>query len=220
MASTTAFEVTLTGTGTHAAFPHTGTDVVVAAAHVVTALQTIASRWDPVDPVVVSICHLQAGQTYNVLPETCSLKGTVRGLRQSTHDQVLERVQAVIAETAGMFGCSTTFVPVPGYPTLVNDPTCANLVAQVASDLYGPDTVDSNPPPVMVGEDFSFYARTVPSALFCLGVGDRESAGRPGCPGLHSPNFDFPDEAIPIGVGMFCEIAQRFLAAPPSWSCG
>ncbi len=217
MAAATAFEVTIRGTGAHAAFPHQGTDVVLAAAHAVTALQSISSRWDPLDPVVVSICQVEAGHTHNVLPESCRMQGTTRALRQATHEQVNERVRRIIETTAHMFGCRASVEFIAGYPALVNDPVCAELVARVAAELFGPDAVNTNPAPVMGAEDFAFFARQVPSAWFRIGLRD---PNQPTCPALHSPQFDFADAAIPIGVRMLCEVAQRFFADPPLWRCG
>ncbi|MCP4246709.1 MAG: amidohydrolase, partial [bacterium] len=163
LAAATAFDVTIRGQGAHAAYPHTGADVVLASAEIVSAVQAIASRWDPVDPVLISICQMQAGHTYNVLPDECRMKGTVRGLRQGSHDGVLQRLREVVQGTAGLHGSTAELDLVPGYPALVNDPTCADLVTQVATELFGADAVDEAPAPGMGAEDFSFFARRVPS---------------------------------------------------------
>lgn len=217
LAATAPIDITVSGKGAHAAYPHTGSDVVLAAAHIVTALQAISSRWDPVDPVVVSVCRVDAGQTYNVLPEVCSMKGTIRAMRQGSHDSVVQRVRRVVEATAAAHGCTATVEVQPGYPALVNDPTCANLVAQVAGELLGPDAVITDPPPTMGGEDFAFFARRVPAAFYRIGM---RAPDRTDYPALHSPNFDFADEIIELGVRLHCEIAWRFLSDPPLWRCG
>ncbi|MCH7814639.1 MAG: amidohydrolase [Planctomycetes bacterium] len=217
LAAATSFDVIVRGQGAHAAYPHTGTDVVLASAEIVSAVQAIASRWDPVDPVLVSVCQLQAGHTYNVLPDECRMKGTVRGLRQGSHDTVLERLREVIEGTAALHRCTAELELVPGYPALVNDPTCADLVARVAGELFGADAVDTEPAPGMGAEDFSFYARRVPSTWYRVGVADPD--GSPS-PALHNPQYDFHDGAIDVGVRMHCEIVRRFLADPPMWRCG
>ncbi|HUU82935.1 MAG TPA: M20 family metallopeptidase [Phycisphaerae bacterium] len=217
LAAATPFEITVRGTGAHAAYPHTGSDVVLASAYIITALQSIASRWDPMDPVLVSVCHLDAGHTWNVLPETCRMKGTVRGLRQASHDAVIERVRRVVESTAEVHGCSASVEFQFGYPSLVNDPTCADMVTEVAAKLLGPDAVLPGPAPSLGGEDFAFFARRVPAALYRLGVSRPDA---PVSPALHSPQYDFPDDAIAIGVRLHCEIAYRFLSDPPVWRCG
>lgn len=209
LAAATAFSVQLTGRSSHAAYPHQGRDIIVAAAHLVTKLQTIAARFaDPVDPVVVSICAVQAGDTYNVLPATCRLLGTIRALRQETHDAVIARLERFISSAASDFDATADIAYLDSYPTLVNDPGAAGLVQRVASRLAGADNVIDAPPPTMGGEDFAFFARAVPAAFWRLGL---RPAGVDSFPKLHQPDFDFPDEAIPAGVEMHCEIARAFL---------
>jgi amidohydrolase len=217
LAAATPFEITVRGTGAHAAYPHTGNDVVLASAHIVTALQAIASRWDPMDPVLVSVCSLEAGHTTNVLPEVCRMKGTVRGLRQGSHDAVIERVRQVVETTAATHGCSGGVEFLFGYPSLVNDPTCADLVAGVVAEVLGSEAVLEGPGASLGGEDFAFFARRVPAAFYRIGVCPPDA---PSCPPLHSPQYDFPDAAIEIGVRLHCEVAFRFLCDPPLWRCG
>ena len=217
LAAAAALEITVSGRGAHAAYPHEANDVVLASAQIVTALQSVASRWDPVDPVVISICHLQAGHAHNVLPERCRMRGTIRALRQGSYDALVRRVRHIVATTAHAHGCTAAVDFLPGYPALANDPTCARIVADVAADLFGADSVITDPPPSMGGEDFAFYARRVPAALFRIGVAQPDG---PSCPPLHSPRFDFPDAAIDIGVRLHCEIAHRCLAEAPLWPCG
>ncbi len=208
LAAATAFSVTLNGTGAHAAYPHTGNDVILAAAHTITALQAISSRWDPVDPVLVSVTMVQAGHTHNVLPGTCRLMGTVRGLAQESHDQVMDKVRHIVGRSASVFGCTGDVEFKPGYPALHNDAKCAAFVSRIALELLDHENVVTDPPPGMGGEDFSFFARRVPATWFRVGV---KQPGQPDCPALHSPNYNFADEAIGVGVRMFCEIAHRYL---------
>ena len=217
LAAATPFEIMVRGAGAHAAYPHTGSDVVLASAYIITALQSVASRWDPMDPVLVSVCHLDAGQTANVLPEACRMMGTVRGLRQASHDAVAERVRRIVESTAAVHGCTASVQFLFGYPALVNDPTCADLVTEAASRLLGSEAVIQAPRPSLGAEDFAFLARRVPAALCRLGI---SPPGAPPCPPLHSPQYDFPDAAIDIGVGLHCQVAYRFLCDPPTWRCG
>jgi len=217
LAASTPFEVNLTGRGSHAAYPHLGNDVVLTSAHVVTALQAVSSRWNPVDPVVVSVCHISAGQAYNVLPEQCQMRGTIRALRQDSHDSVVARVRRIVEATAAAHGCTARIEFLPGYPALVNDPTCAKLVAGVAVDVLGTGAVFTDLPPGMGAEDFAFYSARVPTAWYRLGVSE---PGGSGSPSLHSPRYNFPDQAIDLGVRLHCEIAHRFLSDPPMWCCG
>ena len=95
-----------------------------------------------------------------------------------------------------------------GYPVLVNEGKCAELVAEVGRQILGPEKVKTHYPPSMGGEDFAFYAQRVPAAMFRLGL---QPVGSFDFPGLHNPRFNFNDDAIPAGIQMFCGIAHQFL---------
>ena len=218
LAAAEAFEITITGRGAHAAYPHEGSDVILAAAHLITLFQSIRTRFvDPMDPAVVSVCQVAAGDTYNTLPETCRLKGTFRALRQSTHEQVEAIVKQYVRTVPELFRAEAEYAPVGPYPSLINDVACAELVAQVASEVVGPDNVDRAAPPGMGAEDFAFFAQEVPSAWYQLGL---RPTGVAEIPALHNPRFDFTDAAIELGVHLHCAIAHRFLTSPPAWKCG
>jgi amidohydrolase len=212
LAGTLPFDMTIRGKGCHAAYPHFGNDAVVATAHVIAALQTVSSRWNPLDPILVSICHVNGGHTYNVLPDEVHLQGTVRALKPESHDAAVAKVRHIAAATAEAFGCTVDFVPEFSYPVLVNDPRCAELVASVARDILGAEAVNTRPDPGMGGEDFAFFARRCPSAWFRIGVWD---AGMPASPALHTPNYNFSDRAIRYGVQILAETTRRYLTNPP-----
>ena len=85
---------------------------------------------------------------------------------------------------------------------------CA-LIERTARDLYGDDAIDMNEPPSMGVEDFAYYGQKVPAAMYRLGI---RPAGQNSYPSLHNPRFNFNDDALPIGIRMFCELARRYLA--------
>jgi amidohydrolase len=210
LAAMTAFEIELDGKGTHAAYPHLGSDVIVTAAHIVTQLQTIASRLtDPMDPVVVSISAIRAGETHNVLSDRCRMLGTTRALLPATHDAVKSHLARLVESTAAAFGVGSRLKFVESYPPLVNDPLAAGLVRRVAEQVVGVEKVATEPAPTMGAEDFAYVAQVVPSAMWLLGLRPPDQAE---CPKLHQPDFDFRDDVIPTAVAMHCRIAQQFLA--------
>ena len=218
LAAAEAFEISITGRGAHAAYPHQGSDVILAAAHLITMLQDIRTRFiDPMDPAVVSVCQVTAGDTYNILPDTCRLKGTIRALRQGTHQKVKSIVEQFVQAVPDLFQTRAEYVPLEPYPALVNDAACVELVAEAASEILGPDPPDRAAPAGMGAEDFGFFARAVPCAWYQLGL--RPGGAAEAAP-LHSPHFDFNDAAIPLGAHLHCAIAHRFLTSPPSWKCG
>lgn len=206
----TTFEIEIIGKGGHAAYPHLCSDVIVTASHIITQLQTIASRLtDPMDPVVVSIGAIHAGETHNVLSNRCKMLGTTRALRLETHEHVKKMITRLAESTASGFGVAAKVAYVDSYPPLVNDVAAAKLVQSVAGEVVGSQNVLAEPAPTLGAEDFAFYAQAVPSTMWLLGLRPPNSVDYAK---LHQPNFDFPDSVIPTAVAMHCRIAQRFLA--------
>ncbi|MFQ5590687.1 MAG: M20 family metallopeptidase [Phycisphaerae bacterium] len=209
LAAMSAFEIELSGQGTHAAYPHQGSDVIVTASHIVTQLQTIASRLtDPMEPVVVSVSAIHAGETHNVLADRCKMLGTARALRQETHDEVGGLITKLVEATAAAFGVGARVSYLESYPALVNDAAATNLVQAAARDVVGDCKLSTVPAPTMGAEDFAYYAQAVPSTMWLMGL---RPPGCDDCPKLHQASFDFRDEVIPAAVAMHCRIVQRFL---------
>ncbi len=207
MASADQFDVLLTASGGHAAMPHQCTDPVVAAAHIVTALQTLVSRRaDPADAAVVSVTRVEAGSAYNVIPETALLRGTVRSLRPETRDALEAGVRQIAVGVGAALGVSATVDYRRGYPSTVNDEGPAAVIARVASDVVGAERVHTDRPPSMGAEDFAFLLQACPGAYFWLGA-----EGREGC-GLHHPGFDFDDALLPIGATLWVRLVETELS--------
>jgi len=209
MAATDEVKIAVRGTGGHGAFPHLSVDPVVAAAHIVTALQTIASRnVEPVDAVVVSICSMATSQigAFNVIPEAVQLIGTVRTFRAQTRDLAEKRVREVAAKVAEAFGARAEVEYSRGYPATVNSPREAEFAARVGARLFGAENVITDHAPVMGGEDFSYMLLERPGAYVFLGQG-----GGPHNCFLHNPNYDFNDDVIPLGAGYLAALVEDAL---------
>ena len=205
MAATATFDIVVEGKGTHAAMPHEGTDQIVVAAHIVTALQSIASRvTDPVKSVVVSVTGINGGSAYNVIPSTVSLKGTVRFLDAEVGRKAEERFRAIVDHAGKMFGVQATLEFRAGYPVTINHDAETELAARAAERIAGEGAVRTMAP-VMGGEDFSFMLESRPGAFVFIGNGDSAP--------LHNPGFDFNDAAIPYGIAYFDEIVRSTLPA-------
>jgi amidohydrolase len=208
MAANTGILIEIEGQGCHGAYPHRGVDTIVVAAHVVTALQTIVSRTvNPLEPAVVTIGEIKAGATTNVIPATCRMQGTIRFTNPQVGEDIGRRITRIVEHTALAHGAKVHVKLIKGYPPLANDERVAAIVYQSAAALLGEENIITNEPISMGVEDFAFYAQHVPACMFRLGVCPRDQESYPG---LHSPHFDFNDDALPIGVAMFCEITQRF----------
>ena len=205
MAATDEIAITIEGVGSHAARPHLGVDPVLVGAQIVNQLQSIVARnVDPLQAAVVSICVFQAGTASNVIPQQATLRGTVRSLTREVRELLRERVREVVEGTARLYGARAALTYTPGYPVLVNEERKTALAAAVAREIAGSDKVDTNYPPMMGAEDFSYMLHERPGAFIYVGNGD--SAG------LHHPAYDFNDEAIPLGTSYWVRLTETALA--------
>lgn len=205
LAATDTFDITIKGVQGHAAYPHLCVDPVVASSHIITMAQSIVSRTTrPTDSVVVTFGSVHAGSAYNVIPETCTLKGTVRTLDMDTRATTKTRFFEIVEQGARAMGCEASIQWNDGYPVTKNDDSEAERIAQVAEEAELANDFQWVPEPGMGGEDFSYYALRVPSCFYLIGLSE---PGRDPYPGLHTPGFDFNDKAIPIGMEMMCRLA-------------
>lgn len=205
MAASDRFNVVVRGRGGHGSQPHLGVDPILAAAHVILALQSVVSRrTDPLDATVVSLGSVQGGTTHNVIPEEVRLQGTARAL----DDGVMERIAGWVAETtraaATSVGARAEVEWIKGYPVTRNHPVGVARVQRTAVRLFGEGTCTEEGLPSMGAEDMSCYLREVPGAYFFLGSA---SPDRPGSP-LHSPTFDFDDRLLPLAIALLLGIVE------------
>ncbi|HHY49235.1 MAG TPA: amidohydrolase [Alphaproteobacteria bacterium] len=201
MAASDKFTIEIEGIGGHAAMPHNTVDPVVVAAHVVVALQTIVSRLvNPARAAVVSVTALRAGEAFNVIPRTVQMTGTARSLDEAVRDLIEERIGAVARGIAESFGARARYSYQRGYPVTVNAARPAAFAAAVARDVAGDDRVDDNTDPTMGGEDFSYMLQARPGAFIFLGNGASSE--------LHSDDYDFNDEIIPVGVSYWVRLVE------------
>ena len=208
MAATDRLEIDVRGEGAHGAYPHKSHDSVLCAARIIDAVQSIVSReLDPLDPAVVSITTIHAGNAYNIIPERVEILGTIRTYSPAVRRHIISAVDRIAANTAKAHRCTARVRVVEGYPMTVNDEKMADLVAQTGCAVIGASHVQ--PQQTSLGaEDFSFYLKHAPGAFFRLGIAQ---AGKPFVP-LHNPKFDFNDLAIPTGVKMLSAVAIAYLS--------
>ena len=209
MAAFDIFEITVTGVGCHAAMPHQGIDPVVIGAQVVTALQTIASRrTEPLDSVVVSMTQFHAGDTWNVIPNSAVIRGTVRTFRAATQAKIeadIERIARGICEAQG---ASIDFMYEKRYPAVVNSPAETDISAAIAKDVVGDTQVHEGAEPLMGSEDFAWMLLEKPGCYIWLGNGEK---GGPGGCSVHNPLYDFNDEISVIGASYWARLVETTL---------
>jgi amidohydrolase len=208
MGSVDNFTIRIKGKGGHAAMPQDAVDPILAAAHVITALQSLVSRIaDPFDHLVVSVTRMSAGTTSNVIPEEAELAGTVRSMGGRLHAEVPERLTSIVNSVAGGLGCTATVNYVPQTPTTVNDEAMTALVARVAAEVVGPKNVLTGAR-MLGGEDFSVFLQRVPGCFAWVGSGNTvKGFDAP----HHSPRFDIDEEAMLIGVELLERVAREYL---------
>jgi amidohydrolase len=201
MAASDEFNITIEGSGGHAAIPHTTVDPIIVAAQLIIALQTLVSRnVDPMRSAVLSVTMLQAGNAFNVIPQTVKLTGTVRTLDEEVRDFMEARLRQVCEGIATTFGAKAEVHYRRGYPVTVNAPAQASFAAEVATEVVGADRVEASADASMGGEDFSYMLRARPGAYIFLGNGKSSD--------LHSDTYDFNDEIIPVGVSYWVKLVE------------
>lgn len=207
MASFDRATVTLRGRGAHGAMPHHGIDAMQCAASIVLGLQSIVSREiDALKSAVITVGSIQAGSTYNVVPETATIKIGVRTLDPKVRDLVEERIRGFVAAQADSFRLQSEVVYERKYPVLVNHAAQTEFARQAAIRLLGADNVVERPP-VMGSEDFAYMLEHRPGAYVRLGNGLGEDGG---CM-VHNPLYDFNDKALPVGAAFWAHLAQSYL---------
>lgn len=206
-AAADAFTITVKGKGGHASRPQMNHDPVLAAAHVVVALQSIVSREvDPLETAVVSCCSLQAGdpRAQSVCPETCQIVGTARTFSPEVRDLVEKRIGEISACIATGLGCEAQTKYERFYPPVINTSAQAKILADIAADLVGEENVDRSYPRMAGGEDFAFMLEKIPGAYIRIGQG--------GAP-AHNPYFDYNDDVTPLAATLLAAAAEQRLRA-------
>jgi len=208
MAGGAFFDIDVTGVGSHGARPEAGVDPVMVAVHVAATLQTIVSRnVPPVETAVLSITQIHAGDTYNVIPQTARLSGTVRAFSSAVMALIGGNLARVAEGVAQAMGAKVAVDFRENFPPTVNDPGQAEFAASVCAELVGAEQVVRDPPLIMASEDFSFMLNEVPGCFINIGNGGAEGACE-----VHNPAYDFNDAALPLGAAFFVRAAERKLA--------
>jgi amidohydrolase len=205
MAAMFRFDITIKGKGGHGAIPHQCVDALEVGCQVVGALQRIVSRhMDPLNPSVLTVGQFQAGNAFNVIPETATLCGTARTFDRAVWISWPERIETVVKGVCESMGAGYDIAFEQGYPPTINDPGMSETVKTAAGKVVGCDQVVV-PPASMGGEDMAFFLEKVPGCFFCVGAGNRRFAN------IHNPRFDFDEQMMKNGVETHCRVALDLL---------
>lgn len=204
-ASTDTVKITVHGKAGHGAYPDLGTDAIVCAAQVITALQTVVSRnVSPLQSAVLTIGVIEGGTAQNIICDEVCMRGTLRTANGELRAMMKARIADIAQNIAAGMGCVAEVDIIPGYAALVNDDFEASRVKRVAERLLGAQNVVDKPAPSMGGEDFSFFSDCAPGAFFHVGCVNPEWMP---APPLHSKDFRIDEDCLTIGTLMHVALA-------------
>ena len=217
MASSNRWDIVIRGVGGHAAQPHRAVDPIIIASEMVQALQNLISRSkNPLEPAVLTITQIHAGDAYNVIPGEAVLRGTVRTYTTEMLDLIEDGMRRIATTLPQVYGGTGELDFVRAYPPLVNWEKETAFAAAVARETFGEEHVACDIPAFMGAEDFSFYLEKVPGCYLFLGNGEgdhREVSyhGMGPCQ-LHNSNYDFNDALLPVGATYWVKLVEKFFA--------
>ncbi len=207
MASGGRVTLTIEGHAGHAGMPHLTRDPVMAAGHLIVALQSIVARSvDPLDTAVLSLCTIDGGTAPNQIAGKVTIRGTLRFHREAVKDILLARISEICAGVATSFGVKVTPEIVMGVGVVINTPEEAGLARHAAERVQAPLRRDLAPS--MAGEDFAFYLQKRPGAFVWIGNGELRDGAE-----LHGPRYDFNDAILPVASSWMAEVAKTALAS-------
>ncbi len=200
MAGADIFKIKVIGKGGHGGMPHLAVDPILAAVQVVSALQGIvAHNISPLQAAVVSVCTIHGGETFNVIPTSVEMTGTIRTFEQAVRTRGLERFEETVHEVAAGMGCQTEIDMRILAPAIINQPEIATRVQTVSRRIFPEAEVDIANYVTMGAEDFAFILEKVPGCYFFIGSANPKK-------GLdashHHPRFDFDETALPLGAAL------------------
>jgi amidohydrolase len=208
MAGADIFNVTITGRGGHGAIPEAAVDPIVAAANIVSALQTIVSRnVAPLESAVVSVTNIHGGTAFNVIPQEVRLEGTLRTFDRRVRQRVLERFEQIVRGVGEGMGCQVEVSFKRITPALVNNETLASRVQETAQRVLPEADLDASYQ-TMTAEDMAYMQEQVPGCYFFIGSNNKS---RQLDYGHHHPKFDFDEEAMIRGSALMAAAAMDVL---------
>lgn len=214
LASSDFIRITVKGAGGHASMPQDAVDPIPVACEIVTALQTLVTRRISVfDPAVITIAHIEAGTTYNIIPEEARMRGTLRTHSERARELAKAGIKQVAENIAAAHGCTAEVDLESGFPVTVNTPAAVDLAERTAKALYGDGAWHSMRDPMMGAEDFSYVLQKVPGAMAFLGAAPvGEGGDYRACCALHSNRMTLAEHVMARGIAMHCAFAEAVLA--------
>ena len=209
MAGAELFTINLTGKGGHGAAPDTTVDPIIAAAQIITAIQSIASRnVAPLKPCVVSVTSIHSGTTFNVIPQTAQLLGTIRTFDLEVRKLVLERFEQIVHGVAESMGCKVELEIKRVTPAVINNDEVSDSVLKTARTIFPNAEVDTDSYLTMGAEDMGYMQEKVDGCYFMIGSNNEKKHLDYN---HHHPKFDFDEQALINGVALMASAAADIL---------
>ena len=192
------FEIKITGVGSHAAKPEKSVDPIIISTNIINALQTIVSRnISPTDKALLSVTHVESGNTWNVIPETAYIEGTVRTLDEHTRELIPERMKALVEGIAKSYGGNAELIWHSGSPATKNDEEWTNFASKLGRIMgYDVKRITMG----LEGEDFAYYQKEIPGVFIVVGTGISEAH--------HHPEYTVDEKAIIKCSRYFSRLAE------------
>lgn len=208
MSAAEIFTVSLIGRGGHGAIPDATVDPVIAAAQIVTALQTVVSRnVSPLQSAVVSVTTLRAGDAFNVIPSEARLQGTIRTFDPAVRSKVLDRFHQIVSGVSQAMGCQAEIELESLTPAMINHPEIAQRVQQVAARIL-PESIQDNSYATLGSEDMAYFMQEIPSCYFFVGSANPEEGLDAG---HHHPRFNFDERVLPRAAALLAASVGSYL---------
>ena len=204
MAASDNFRITIVGRGGHGASPHKTVDPLAAATHLAASFNTIRRNVDGFEQYVLSLCAIRGGRTYNIIPQSAEMMGTLRTFKASVRTQIVRRMRAILKGAEETFGVTCRLAFEVTCPVLNQDAGIVKMVESAAVALKMPTT---EAPVTMGSEDFACFLERGPGAIIRLGT-QRTKQARV----LHNDRFTFDERILPKGAALVAQCAVAYLA--------
>jgi amidohydrolase len=212
LAAADRIELTIKGKGGHASQPHDAVDPIPVACELVVALQAMTTRRVPAfDPAVLTIAHIKAGSTNNVIPESAFIEGTIRSFSEKSRTIARDGLKRVVEHVCAAHLCEADLKIIPGFPVTLCDEKAVALARRTTKQTFGEEAWFEMPHPMMGAEDFSYVLQKAPGAMMFLGATPEGGDWR-SCCALHSNRMMLDEKVMARGAALHCAIAEAFLS--------
>jgi hippurate hydrolase len=200
------FEIRLHGRSGHAARPHETKDAIVAAAGLITALQSLVAREiDPNQSAVLTVGRIRAGETHNIIADEAIIEGTVRSTHQEARQQIIKGLQRMVQGNASLYGITADLDFMDGLPAVINRKLATAVARAAAKTIVPTQNVISQGPSSLGGEDFAFYLQKIEGCMVRFGAKLKDETGP-----AHSSTFDFDENVLAVGAAWYAQVVLQF----------